>query len=342
VLNGTLNLRTGELRPHLREDFITRLAPTTYDAAALCPTWEHYLDRVFGGQQPLITFMRRLSGYCLTGRTVERILAALHGPGANGKTTYMEALGGLLGDYAMRVPATTLLAKRDSGIPNDIARLKGARFVWTSETEEGRRLAEALVKEVTGGDTLTARFMRGEWFDFLPEFKVWLATNHKPIIRGTDHAVWDRIRLIPFSVRIPESERDKDLAAKLRAEYPGILAWAVRGCVEWQRDGLGTPDEVLRATDNYRAEMDVLGQFLAECCLRRADVSVTVAALYDAYVRWCKETGDPHPMRKNELTIRIQERNLAGVEQRRTHSGRCWMGLGLIDHAQTTFDGTEA
>lgn len=342
VHNGTLDLRTGELRPHRREDRITKLAPTTYDAAASCPTWDTYLRRVFGENAALIAFMRRLTGYSLTGQTVERILATLHGGGANGKTTYLEVIGSLLGDYAMRAPATTLLAKRDTGIPNDIARLKGARFVWTSETEEGRRLAEALLKEVTGGDTLTARFMRGEWFDFRPEFKVWLATNHKPVIKGTDSAVWDRIRLVPFNVRIPEGERDKHLAAKLRAELPGILAWAVRGCLEWQRDGLGTPEEVRQATDSYRTEMDILGQFLAECCIRLPHVAVTVSSLYDAYVKWCKDTGEQHPMRKNELTLRIQERNLAGVEQRRNHSGRYWQGIGLVDQAQTTFDGTEA
>jgi len=192
-----------------------------------------------------------------------------------------------------------LLTKRSGGIPNDIARLKGSRFVATSETEEGRRLAESLIKDLTGQDTVTARFLWAELFEFTPTHKLWLSTNHKPEIRGTDNAIWRRIRLIPWSVTIPLAEQNKKLPATLRRELAGILAWIVRGCLEWRREGLQAPDEVRRATGQYRAEMDVLAGFLAECCELDTGHWEYAKDLYECYKRWCDENGErPEPQRK--------------------------------------------
>ncbi len=232
-----------------------------------------------------------------------------------------------MGDYALRTPTDTLLARRDAGIPNNIAALKGARFVSASEADEGRRLAEATIKDLTGGDTISARFMRGEWFDFLPEFKLWLGTNHKPVIRGTDRAIWDRIRLIPFAVRIPDEEQDKHLRTKLLAEAPGILAWAVEGCLAWQRDGLGEPREVRDATAGYRAEMDVLAGFLEDRCVVKEAARVSAKDLYASYVGWCDETGEK-PMTQKAMGQRLGERGFDSARVGKDRA-RYWLGLGL-------------
>ena len=227
----------------------------------------------------------------------------------------------------MRTPTDTLLAKRDASIPNDVARLKGVRFVSASEAEEGQRLAEAKVKDLTGGDMISARFMRGEFFDFLPAFKLWLSTNHKPIIRGTDEAIWDRIRLIPFLVRIPEGERDKHLREKLIAEAPGILNWMLAGCLEWQRDGLGEPEEVMEATAGYRAEMDVLGGFLADCCVMGELFAITAKDLYSAYVHWAEENGEK-PMSQTAMGKRLSERGFVSFRSGKQQV-RSWSGIRL-------------
>jgi putative DNA primase/helicase len=220
---GTIDLRTGALREHRREDLITKLAPVEYDPVAAAPTWETFLKRVLPGEE-LRGFVRRAAGYSATGNTSEQCMFIHHGPGANGKSTFQETISAALGDYAMRTPTETLLVKRPGGVPNDVARLKGARFVTASETEEGRRLAESLVKDLTGQDTISARFMWAEWFDFKPTHALHLSTNHKPEIRGTDAAIWRRIRLIPWAVTIPPAEQDRELPEKLRTELPGVLA----------------------------------------------------------------------------------------------------------------------
>lgn len=233
--NGTLDLRTGELRPHNRKDYITRIIPTEYNPYADFEEWAKFLHRIMNDNAELISFLQRAVGYSLTGSTREQCLFMLYGCGANGKTTFLEAISDVLAGYAQRTPTDTLLAKDTSGISNDIARLKGARFVVASEVEEGKRMAESLVKQMTGGEKMTARFMRAEYFEFMPHFKLWVGTNHKPVIRGTDQAIWRRIKLIPFNVTIPPEERDKNLLNKLRREMPGILNWAVMGCMDWQK-----------------------------------------------------------------------------------------------------------
>jgi putative DNA primase/helicase len=296
--SGTIELRTGELREHRREDLITKLAPVEYRPDAPAPAWDAFLERVLPGEE-LRGFVQRASGYSATGDTSEQCMFINHGGGANGKSTFQEAIAAALGDYAMRAPTEMLLTKRSGGIPNDIARLKGSRFVTSSETEEGRRLAESLIKDLTGQDTVTARFLWAELFEFTPTHKLWLSTNHKPEIRGTDNAIWRRIRLIPWSVTIPPTEQNKKLPATLRQELAGILAWIVRGCLEWRREGLQAPHEVRRATGEYRAEMDVLAGFLAECCELDTGHWEYAKDLYECYKRWCDENGErPEPQRK--------------------------------------------
>jgi P4 family phage/plasmid primase-like protien len=330
VLNGTIDLRTGELREHRREDLITKLAPVEYDPGAQASAWAAFLERVLPSEE-LRGFVQRAVGYSATGDTSEQCIFINHGTGANGKSTFQEAAAAALGDYAMRTPTETLLARRSDGVPNDVARLKGARFVSASETEEGRRLAESRIKDLTGQDTISARFMRAEFFDFAPTHKLWLSTNHKPEIRGTDAAIWRRIRLIPWAVAIPPKEQDKKLAAKLRGELPGVLEWVVQGCLEWRRGGLRPPDAVRRATVEYRAEMDVLGAFLSECCMLGDDQDVAAAELYRAYSEWCRDTGEV-PVKQRRFGGQLTERGTFERFRGGKDGGHRWRGLDLLTH----------
>lgn len=325
VLNGTVDLRTGELRPHRREDLITKLAPVEYDPDATAPTWERFLARIMDGNEALIAYLQRAVGYTLTGDTSEECFFIAWGSGRNGKSKFLGAIRHIVGDYARPTRSETFMVKKGE-IPNDLAALAGARFVPTIETEAGKRLAESLVKSVTGNDPVSARFLHREFFEFVPRFKLWLATNHKPVIRGTDNAIWERVRLIPFRVTIPKAERDKHLAEKLEAEAPGILAWAVRGAVEWYKHGLGEPVEVLEATAAYRQEMDRLGGFLNECCIVAPTAKVKAADLYAAYSRWA-EAGGEHRLSQSELARYLGER---GFERRQSTGGYYWwFGIGL-------------
>lgn len=290
--NGTLDLKTGHLGRHERADLITKCCAAEYDPEAVAPIFEAFLRRIFGGNDRLARFVQRCIGYALTGDTSEQVAFIWWGAGANGKSTFVNACLDLLADYGLSTPSETLLLKHSDSIPNDVARLKGARFVAATETEDGRRLAESKLKAMTGQDRISARFMRAEWFDFQPSFKLFLATNHKPEIKGTDWAIWRRIRLVPFTVTIPDDEQDKALGDKLRAELPGILAWAVRGCLEWQRIGLQPPDEVIAATNEYRNESDQLGRFIDERCITGDGFQARARALYLEYKKWADGAGE--------------------------------------------------
>lgn len=326
--NGTLDLRTGELREHRREDLITHLVPVDYNPAAAAPLWLSFLDRIMAGNQALIDFLQRLAGYCLTGDTSDQVFVILHGSGANGKTTFVETLLGALGDLGQRIPTDTLLRRRNEGIPSDVARMRGARMVAATESEQGRRLAEALVKMLTGGDTVVARHMYSEWFEFEMQAKVILSTNHKPRIRGTDNAIWRRIRLIPFAVRIPEAEQDKQLTQKLRGELAGVLRWAVDGCMAWQRGGLAAPREVQAATRTYRDQMDEIGAFVADCCDVGQGQEVTVRELYEAYKVWHSDAEtDGKPRGKVALGNELVN---AGIAKRAKIGRERWYtGVGI-------------
>jgi putative DNA primase/helicase len=323
VRNGTINLHTGQLRPHDAADLITKQAPVDYNPDAQAPAWRGFLERVIPDPE-LRHFLRRAVGYSLTGLTSEQILLILYGSGSNGKSTYTETILKLLGDYGQQSPPETFLEKRD-GIPNDVARLRSTRFVLATEISEGRRLNESLVKRMTGGDTMTARFMRSEYFEFQPQFTPWLATNHRPEIRGTDHAIWRRVKLVPFEIHIPDEDQDHGLKTRLLDEFPGILAWAVRGCLDWQMDGLQEPDIVKAATAEYRQDMDVLGGFLDDCCDLSDTYSETAADLYRGYHDWLKKTGS-EGLAARTFGLKLGER---GFKQRRTGSSRLWLGLRL-------------
>lgn len=308
VQNGTLDLRTGELRPHRREDLITKLAPVKYDPEAECPVWWAFLERIFAGNFQLIDFVQRSVGYSLTGSTREQCLFFLYGLGANGKSTLLEVFHTLMGDYATRTPTDTFLTRKNSTIPNDLAGLRGARLVTAVEVEHGRRLAEVIIKETTGGDRITARFLHSEFFTFKPQFKIFLAANHKPVIRGTDYAIWRRIHLIPFNVQIPPAEQDPDLPEKLKAELPGILNWALEGCLLWQDKRLWPPEEVRAATQKYREEMDVLADFLAERCIVGPGEKCKAGELYQAYKDWAEHTGESRPLSLKAFGLLLEER----------------------------------
>jgi putative DNA primase/helicase len=326
-LNGTVDLKTGKLRPHDRGDLITRMAPIEFDPLAPCPLWEKFLDHIQKSNQDVISFIQRILGYALTGDCREQCLFLLWGGGANGKSTLLAIVSAILGKYAMQTPTETLLAKQKGEIPNDIARLNGPRFVTAIEVSQGRRLAESLVKQLTGQDTIAARFLFGEYFDFKPQFKIFLGTNHKPIIKDTSHAMWRRIRLIPFPVKIPDKQQDKELPEKLQAEAPGILAWMVRGCLSWQHGGLGTPDEVIQATGDYQQEMDVIGDFILECCNTGPGASATAKELYQAYGSWAESNGEKRPVSQRAFGMSLTERGF----DRKSGTGNIsmWWGIGL-------------
>jgi len=332
VANGTVDLRTGELRESKREDHITKQAAVKYEAGAECPEFEKFLRKILLDNENLRGFIQRAIGYSLTGRITERCIFILHGVGRNGKSTLLEVIQAMLGDYSLRTPTETLMVKyRGSDIPNDIARLKGARFVSASESEEGQRLAEAKIKDLTGGDTVSARFMRGEFFDFKPEFKLWLGTNHKPVIRGTDNAIWDRIRLVPFEYRVPEDEINPLLPERLRGEMDGIFQWALRGCLEWQAHGLINPDEVKAAMGEYRTEMDVLASFLEDSCEMEPYLEISSKDLYAEYRKWC-ELNAEKMLSQKKFGMRLMER---GIESKRSMKMRYWAGIGLRDEHDT-------
>jgi putative DNA primase/helicase len=325
VENGTLDLWTGELRRHRRADLITKIAPVVYDPNAACPTLEAFLDRIMPGDPDRIRYVQKIFGYALTGDAREQCFFIFHGTGANGKTTLTTAVTKAVGGYAQHTPTDTLLVKRADTIPNDVARLHGARLVTAAEAECNRQLAEALVKQLTGGDKIAARFLHGEFFEFVPTFKLFLAVNHKPVIRGTDHAIWRRVRLIPFDVTIPDSEQDKSLPEKLEAERAGILRWAVEGCLAWQLEGLEPPKAVTEATDDYREEMDTVGAFIDECCTRDSEAETPTKELYDRYTQWCDGQREK-PATKAEFGARLAEK---GFTPARTKGQRLWRGLSV-------------
>jgi putative DNA primase/helicase len=327
--NGTLDLRTGRLKDHDPTDRITKIVPEDYDPDASCPRFKRFLKEALV-DNALINFVKRYSGYTLTGITRERLLAILYGLGKNGKTTLVELLHEVLGDYARNTDVETLLIKKYQGVGNDVAALKGARFVSAAEVEKGRRLAESKVKQLTGRDTVTARFLFGENFDFRPEFKLWLSTNNKPVIQGTDDAIWDRIRLIPFTQRFDGPKADTKLPDKLRGELAGVFAWMVEGCLEWQEHGLEEPKTVTDATKQYREEMDTLASFLDETCVIGPSYRVLAETLYQRYAMWCDKSGERKDPKK-AFVARLGER---GFDRRRETAGvnkgrYIWLGIGF-------------
>lgn len=323
VANGTINLRTGKWSPHLRNHMSTRRSTVHYRAGALCPTWDAFLERVLPDIE-LRSFIKRLAGYTLTGSVSEQVLAFVYGTGRNGKTVFLERLSDLVGEYSTPTRIETLSSTRSGSIPNDVAALAGARLVTVSETSQGARLNESLVNDLTGGDTISARFLHREFFQFRPQFKLWIRGNHKPRIRGTDDGIWRRVLLIPFTVQIPESEIDKGLPSRLQGELPGILNWAIEGCLEWQRQGLKPPQNVQDAVKEYRTEMDSLGEFLDQRCVLARGAKVPAGALYTAYREWCDSAGE-EPVSQREFGLSLSNRGFVKHKPK----GVVWHGLEL-------------
>lgn len=334
VANGIVNLRTGELREGRPEDHISRYSAIRFDPEARSPRFEQFIREIFADDCQLIAFMARAIGYTLTGLTNEQCLFCCYGSGANGKSTLFRVLHVIFGDYASNLPFTAFESKGRSNIPNDLTMLVGRRFVTASETREGVRLNEQRIKALTGEDPITARRLYHEHFTFDPTFKLWLAFNHKPVIADDSEGMWRRIKLVPFTQEFQGDMKDDRLFDKLKAEAPGILAWAVRACAEWQRQGLGAADAVVSATASYRDESDHVSQFLDECCTIKADASVPVRALRSTYEQWTDENQET-PLSLRAFADRLKQR---GVQQgERGHSNtRVWLGLsikGECEHA---------
>lgn len=309
VANGVVDLRTARLRKARPEDLMTRQAPVVFHPDAECPRFVAFTRRVLGGDQELVDYFQRVVGYGLTGKTTEQCLFFLYGSGANGKSTMLNVLKAVLGDdYARQTPSETLMAtKYGKTASNDVARLQGARLVLSNEVEEGSRLSESLIKQLTGGDPISARYLYAEYFEFIPQFKILIAGNHHPVIRGEDWGIWRRLHLVPFTVTIPPEERDPELQNKLLRELPGILSWAIEGCHQWRKQGLKPPPVVVDAVEEYRKEMDILGQWIEEYCAQAPEARATAKAAYESYKDWAKVYGH-YALSGNAFGRRLGER----------------------------------
>lgn len=306
---GVIDLKSGALAPHDPKNYFTKITAVEYSENADCPRWTAFLDDIFGGDKDLIRYVQKAVGYSLTGATSEQCAFFLYGTGRNGKSTFLDIIRDIFGDYAANIQPETIMARNSQGsaINSDIARLKGARLVTSVEPNEGVRINEGLLKQLTGDDTVTARKLYGDEFEFKPEFKLWMATNHKPVIRGTDTGIWRRIHMIPFTVQIPEEKIDRRLKYKLAAEMTGIFRWAVEGCLLWQKEGLKMPRAVLEEVREYRREMDVISAFVEDKCTVGKGLSVQSSALYAAYLRWA-DSGNEYKMSNTKFGLEIAKR----------------------------------
>ncbi|MHB1287632.1 MAG: phage/plasmid primase, P4 family, partial [Leptospirales bacterium] len=328
VRNGVIDLRTGQMIEPKREQYITKNSGIEYRPGSKTPNWEKFLKRI----QPdpdVRAFLQRWCGYCLTGDTSEQCFTIFYGTGRNGKTTLVDTLMHILGTWARQADFQTFSIKDRDSISNDLARLAGCRLVSASEGSDGIRLDEAVIKRLTGGDRITARFLHAEFFEYTPSFKLILSSNHRPVIRGTDEGIWSRIRLVPFAVTIPEDEKDPLLKKKLFAEAPGILNWMLEGCREWQRNGLGMPEAIQTATGEYRESSDLIGRWISERCIVTPKAEGTIKDLYEDFCSWTNEEGIDRPPIKRKVSEALVEKGFKKV--RIGHKGLAgFYGIGLI------------
>lgn len=332
VQSGTVDLRSGELRPHCRGDLITKMASANLTDRPVSPAFSAFLARVFRTNPDLVPYVQRVFGYACTGSIREQVLFFLNGQGSNGKSTLLDAVCHVLGDYAGKADPKLILTTGASSHPTGVADLQGKRLVVCSETDLDRRFDEAKLKDLSGERHIKARFMRQDFFQFEATHKIFLYSNHRPEVRGTDHGLWRRIHLIPFVDTIDASEIDGSLPETLIAEADGILRWLVDGSTAWQRDGLAVPGIVRTSTADYRTEMDTIGRFLAECC-RNEDKGMALAGdLYETYSSWCNDQGEK-PQSQKRMGMALGERNY----QRARHpsTGRTiWQGLKIVAGVQ--------
>lgn len=328
VQNGTVDLRTGELKPHIKNNYITKISPVVYDAEADCPLFKKFISRIFNNNSDLIEFVKRAMGYSLTGGIGEKCLFFLHGnSGDNGKSTLIEIFMNILNGYGIKTPTETLMYKKhDNGASNDIARFRGARVVVCQEIEDGQRLKEAKIKDLTGGDTISARFLFKELFQFKPTHKLWMYGNYKPQIKGNDDAIWRRIKLIPFNVQIPKDEQDPDLKKKLIKESSGILNWLIEGCLKWQKNGLNDPNVITNATNNYRGDMDTLGKFIEDALVFDPALKLKSSELYEVYSNYILNCGEK-PVSQKRFVEMMKRR---GYESTRKSDGKFYLGIGKV------------
>ncbi len=291
-LSGVIDLNDFSIRKAVPKDYFTKSVNANFDKNAKCPLWDKFLKEIFENDEDMIRYIQIAVGYSLTGSTAEQCAFFLLGDGNNGKSTFIDVIRQMFGDYASNIQAETLMIRNNNGINSDIARLKGARLVTSAEPNEGLRLNEGLLKQLTGGDIVTARKLYGDEFEFKPEFKLWMATNHKPIIRGTDYGIWRRMHIIPFNAKIPKEKVDKQLTDKLLKELDGIFMWALRGLAMYHKYGLKMPSAVEQAVEEYKKEMDVVSKFLDECTEKAYAKSVKASDLYQVYTNWCKQYGE--------------------------------------------------
>jgi putative DNA primase/helicase len=330
--NGTVNLTTGGLTTSCREDMITKRCPTAFDPDAQCPVWEQFLQDIFKQDASLISYVQRLLGYCLTGNTSAHLLAVFWGGGGNGKSTLLNTFIRMLGDnYAGVATPDLLMKRRGERHPTEIAALHGKRLVACQETEDGCRLNESQVKSLTSGDVLTARRMREDFWDFKPTHKLILSTNYRPSVRGNDMGLWRRLRLIPFTVTFIGDKEDRTLPGRLIAEFPGILAWAVRGCLDWLHNGERMPDVVAMATMEYRSGEDLVGRFLTEECERGCDEDIKASDLYRAFCAWLERTGEPARFSQKRFGDRLNDHGM----ERFASNGMKYRHIRLAAHAPT-------
>ena len=322
----TLNLKTGKAKEPSIKNLITKKSCFIYDKAADCPTWKMFLLQIFDKDMQLICFIQKACGYALSGDVSEQCLFILWGTGANGKSTFLNVLLQLFGDYGTSTGIETF-TKKNKEQSNDLARLKGSRLVTTSELEQGSLMSESLIKSVTGEDSLTARFLYGEYFSFKPTFKIFMATNHKPKIRGADNGIWRRIKMIPFTVTIPPEQRDKKLTEKLIAENSGILNWLIQGYAMWKKEGLEEPDAVRQANEEYRMDMDAVGTFVNDCLELDAALQwrLHTKILYETYIKWCAKNNE-RVMSQKWLGLRMSEK---GSKRLSSNGQRYWLGLAV-------------
>lgn len=323
--NGTVDLKTGRLLPHSRDDYITKLAPVRFDPEAKCPLWIAFLERVIPDDE-VRKFIRRVIGYCLTGDVGEQVLFFCFGGGANGKSTFLGTIQFVIGlDYGIQAAPDLLLSTSSRNHPTEIADLYGVRMAVCMEVGADRSFDEPLIKQLTGGDRLKARRMREDFWEFAPTHKLLLGANHKPRIRGTDEAIWRRLILIPFEEFIPKEERDPTLPDKLKDEVEGILAWAVRGCLEWQSTGLCPPEQVQLAVSKYREDMDELEQFIGDCCVVLTGLRVGASDLFICYSQWCKRN-DVEALKQGAFGTAVGER---GFKRVKTGGKKVYVGIEL-------------
>lgn len=330
VQNGFVDLKAGELRDHEKKNHFTKISNVEYTDKADCPKWDEFLNDIFLGNQELVRYIQRAVGYSLSGHTSEQVLFVLYGNGRNGKSVFLDIINEIFGNYSTNIqPQAIMASKNQSDASPEIAKLDGARLVTTTEPNEGERFDEGLLKQLTGGDRVSARKLYENEFEFTPQFKLWMATNHKPYVRGRDEGIWRRFVIIPFDKQIPLHEIDRDLTKKLKLELPAIMRWCVDGFLEWQRIGLSEPKIIKEQRDEYRTEMDSISAFIEECCETDYKFKIAASELFNAYDSWAKRNNQ-HKM----TNVKFATEMLKKFERTTIKGKRYYRGLKVAEDSQ--------